>query len=152
MAELPVGRRAICIVAAQRLLVVRALVAEHGAIALQLWRVVADKAVPVVMAQLVAEMAEQGAVILAELRAHLLALRRIRLGDVERDQAIVMAGQDMLAAWPLTRHVGQEIEGDADLFGKGRLSARRKVRKPVANRRRASLQPRPGSSACGCPR
>ena len=60
-------------------------------------------------------MTEQRAVVLAHLRAHLLALGGIRLGDVERDQAVVVAGQDMLAARPDAARIGKEIEGEADL-------------------------------------
>ena len=70
------------------------------------------------MAELVAEMTEQRAVVLAHLHAHLLALGRIRLGDIERDQAVVVAGQDMFAARPDAARIGEEIEGEPDLVAR----------------------------------
>ncbi len=83
--------------ASQRLVVVGALVAEQRVKALQPGGVVADQPVPIIVAELVAEMAEQRAVVLAHLGAHLLALGGIGLGDVERDQPVVVAGQHALA-------------------------------------------------------
>ena len=80
------------------------------------------------MAELVAEMAEQRAVVLAHLGAHLLALGGIGLGDVERDQAVVMAGQHMLAGRRATQQrIGEEIEGDANLVAGVGLGADRQA-------------------------
>ena len=63
-------------------------------------------------------MAEQRAVVLAHLSAHLLALGGVGFGDVERDQPVVMAGEDMLAARPDLRRVGEEVEGQSGLVGR----------------------------------
>ena len=60
-------------------------------------------------------MTEQRSVVLAHLNAHLLALGGIRLGDVERDQPVVMAGEDMLAARRDAARIGKEIEREANL-------------------------------------
>ena len=68
-----------------------------------------------------AEMPEQRPVVLAHLRAHLLALGGVRLGDVERDQSVVVTGQDMLAARSGTVRVGEEIEGQSHLVAGIRL-------------------------------
>ena len=97
MVLLPVGRRAIGMVGLQRLLVIGALVAEQCAEGGKPLRVVADQAVPVIVAELMAEMAEQRAIVLAHLDAPSFALGRVRLGDIECDQAVVMAGQDARA-------------------------------------------------------
>ena len=59
-------------------------------------------------------MTEQRSVVLPHLNAHLLALGGIRLGDVERDQAVVMAGEDMLAARRDAARIGKEIEREAN--------------------------------------
>ena len=60
--------------APQRLVIVGALIAEECVESLQPGRSVADQAIPVIVAEFVAEMAEKRAVILAHLGAHLLAL------------------------------------------------------------------------------
>ncbi len=102
--------------APQRLVIVGALVAEKLMEALKAAGIVADQPIPVVVAELVAEMAEQRAVVLAHLGTHLLAFGGIGLGDVERDQAVVVAGQHMLARGRVAQQrIGEEIEGDADL-------------------------------------
>ncbi len=91
--------------------------------------IVADQPVPVIVAELVAEMAEQRAVVLAHLDAHLFSLGGIGLGDVERDQAVVVAGQHMLAGRRAAdQRIGEEIEGDADLVAGVRLWADRQAK------------------------
>ena len=55
-----------------------------------------DQPRPVVVADLVAEMTEDRPVGLAEVHAHLLPEGVVRLGDVEGDDAIVVAGEDLL--------------------------------------------------------
>ncbi|OWK18666.1 hypothetical protein AJ88_00455 [Mesorhizobium amorphae CCBAU 01583] len=67
------------------------------------------------MAELVAEMAEQRAVILAHFDAPSFTFGGVRLGDVERDQAVVVAGQDALAAGAAADRIGKEVEGKAGL-------------------------------------
>ena len=70
---LPIRRRAFGIVLLQRLGVILPLVAEHGAEAVQL-PAVAHQNVPVIMPDLVAEMAEQRAIGLVHRGAAVLAL------------------------------------------------------------------------------
>ena len=74
-----------------------------------------DQPVPVVVADLVAEMAEQRAVGLAHLGAPLFALGVVGLGDIERDQALVVAGQDAFATRPAADRIGEEVESKANL-------------------------------------
>jgi hypothetical protein len=61
------------------------------------------------VADLVAEVAEDRSVRLAELFAHLLAVGVIGLGEVERDHAAGVTGGDRLGA------AGQQLEGQAAL-------------------------------------
>ena len=104
----PVGRRAAVVVAAQRRRVVGPLVAEELAEAVEPRRRV-DQQVPVVVADLVAEMADQRAVGLAHLGADALAHGVLGLLGVERDHAHLVAGHHVRAA----RHVAEEVESQA---------------------------------------
>ena len=54
------------------------------------------QAIPVVVRDLVAEMTEQGAVGLAHLPPHALAFGIVGLGQVDGDEAVVMAGHHRL--------------------------------------------------------
>ena len=73
------------------------------------------QAIPVVVRDLVAEMTEQGAVGLAHLPPHALAFGIVGLGQVDGDEAVVVAGHHRLgrravgrrAVW---RRSGQKIE------------------------------------------
>ena len=71
--------------------VVVPLVAEKGAKRL-LASGRCDQDVPVEVSALVAEMAEEGAIRLAELLTLALALDGVRLGDVDGDDAVEVAG------------------------------------------------------------
>jgi hypothetical protein len=106
---LPVLSRAIGIVPLQGLSVILALVPEHLAEALNAG-IIANQDVPIVMADLMPEVPEQRAIGLAHARAPSLPLGIVRLRDVDRNQAIVMSGQD---GWPiggLFGWVGQKVE------------------------------------------
>ena len=104
----PVGRRALVVVPLQRGAVVGALVAEQRAEVLEPGRG-QHQQVPVVVADLVAEVAHQRAVGLAHLGADALAHRVLGLLGIEGDDAGVVPGHHVRAA----RHVAQEIEGQA---------------------------------------
>ncbi|KAF1057161.1 MAG: hypothetical protein GAK39_06368 [Variovorax sp.] len=104
----PVGRRALVVVLLQRGAVVGALVAEQRAEVLEPGRG-PHQQVPVVVADLVAEVAHQRAVGLAHLGADALAHRVLGLLGIEGDDAGVVAGHHVRAA----RHVAQEVEGQA---------------------------------------
>ena len=93
---------------------------------------VPDQPVPVVVADLVAQVAEHRAVRLAHLLAHVFAERRIRLGDVERDDAFVVAGHDGLAVGAL-----QELERHA--FVRPFLARRKRQIELVQRVEKASL-------------
>ena len=69
--------------------------------------------VPVVMADLVTEMAEQGAVGLAHGVAAPLAFRVVRFGDVDGDQAVVVTGQDVRGVRSRLVRVGKKLEGQS---------------------------------------
>ena len=73
------------------------LVAEEGSKRVQVIGV-EDEASPVVVADLVAEVAEHGAIRLPELLTDELAMRVIRLGEVEGDDAGVVSGDHVLTA------------------------------------------------------
>ena len=81
----------------------RALVAEQLAEALRASCVSRDQPVPVVVADLVAQVAEHGAIALAHLLAHVLAKREVGLVDVERDDAVVVAGHHGLVLGALEK-------------------------------------------------
>ena len=104
----PVGSRPLFVVHAQRVHVVGALVAEEFAEIEQPLRRV-DQPVPVVVADLVAEMTHQRAVRLAHLGADLLAHHVLGLGGVQGDHAGLVAGDDGRSAG----HVVEEVEGQA---------------------------------------
>ena len=92
----PVRRRALLVVTLHGLVVVLAVVTEQLAERLE-GTAIPDQPVPVVVADLVTQMAEHRAIGLAHLLAHVLAERGIRLGDVQRDDAFVVPGHDGLA-------------------------------------------------------
>jgi len=108
----PVGRRAVGIVLLQRGAVVLALVAEQLAEGAQPFARL-DQQLPVVMTGLMAQMAEQRAVGLAEVAAALLTARVVGLGGVKRDDAIGMAGDDGRP----TGQRQQQVEGQAQPIG-----------------------------------
>ena len=64
---------------------------------------------PVVVADLVAEVAEHGAVGLAELVADPLAVGVVGLGQVDGDEAVLVAGGHVVEP------TGQQVEGEAVL-------------------------------------
>ncbi len=74
VAGLPVRWRAIPVMTLQGILVVHRFVAEDISEALQPAGIVANQPVPVIVAELVAEMAEQGAIVLAHFGSQFLAL------------------------------------------------------------------------------
>ena len=115
----PVGRRALVVVALQRLAIVRPLVAEDGAIGVLLARV-AHEAIPVVVAHLVTHVADQGPVGLAHLRAPALAFGIVALGDVDGDQPVGVARQHWRHGAVGVLLVGEKVEAEAVLGVLGR--------------------------------
>ncbi len=102
----PVRGRALLVVALHRLVVVERVVAEELAKCAE-QVAVPDQPVPVVVADLMPQVAEHGAIGLAHLLAHVFAKRRVGLGDVERDDAFIVAGHHGLvigAAQEMERH------------------------------------------------
>ena len=95
VALLPVGRRALRVVAVHRLRVVLALVAEQRAERVARAGLV-DQDRLVVVAELVADVADHRAVRLAELGAALRADRVVGLREVDRDDAVGVPGHDRL--------------------------------------------------------
>ncbi len=69
-----------------------------------------DQPVKVVMADLVAEMAEQRAVRLVHRHSQLLAVHIVTLGEVKRDHPVVMAGEHLL------EFTGEQVERQAVLM------------------------------------
>ena len=106
---LPIRRRPVGVMALQRRAVVLALVAEQLPERLDVGRI-AHQAVPVVVRDLVAEMAEQRAVGLAHLPPHALALGIVGLGEVDGDEAVVVAGHHRLGRRAVRRQLRQEVE------------------------------------------
>ena len=92
--------------------VVPGLVAERGAESLDP-AAVAHQHVPVVMPDLVAEMAEQGAVGLVHARTAPLEFGRIGFGERDRHHAVVVARHHLRPG--VLRRIGQEFEGEAVL-------------------------------------
>ncbi len=78
-----------------RLLVVGGVVAKHGAKRFEPAAAL-DEAIPVVVTDLVSEVAEHRAVGLAHLLTSAFAEGVGRLGDIDGDQAVVMTGEHFL--------------------------------------------------------
>ena len=117
----PIGHRAGFIVTLERIAVVFALVAEQRAVAVDPFGI-GHQAVEIIVAAFMAEVTQQRAVAFMHLFARALALGRIGFGDVQGDQAIVVAGHHALV-----RHaVFQELEGQAR-FGLGFFRGRGQV-------------------------
>src|SRR5580658_8875361 len=91
----------------ERLTVVLRVVAEHGPAGLEL-APVPHEYVPVMMADLVAEMAKHAAIRLVQLRPATLALGAIGLRQRDRHDALVVTGHDLDAR--TLRRVGQKLE------------------------------------------
>ena len=70
------------------------------------------------MTELVAKMAEQRAVGLAHLRPQFFAFGRVGFRDIQRDQPVVMAGENMFAAGSDLGRVGEEVERQSGLVGR----------------------------------
>src|ERR1700732_1241315 len=88
----PTSRWSCRIVPIQRLSIVRALVAEKLAEGVAP-RAAGNQNVPEIVSNLVTEMTQQGAVRLLLQGALLLAMNVIRLGNVDGDQSVVVAGE-----------------------------------------------------------
>ena len=75
-----------------------------------------DEAFPVVVADLVAEVAEHGAIRLPELLTDELAMRVVRLGEVEGDDAGIVSGDHVLTArrQQLERHAVLSVDRAVD--------------------------------------
>ena len=95
-ALLPVRRRALAVVALQRLGVVLLIVAKFCPAGLE-HAAVAHENIPIVVADLVPEMAKGRAIGLVQLRAALLAFSRVRFYQRNRHRAIVVASHDFRA-------------------------------------------------------
>ena len=89
----PVGGSALRVILLERGHIVPPLVAEDAAEFIEMRRV-GDQPVPIIMPDLVAEMAEQRAIGLAHLIAAALALCVVGFGQIDRDDAVGMAGHD----------------------------------------------------------
>jgi hypothetical protein len=90
---LPILRRPVGVVAPERLVIVRSLVSEELAETLgELFST--DEAIPVVVTDLVAEVTEQRAVRLTHHQADSFAHDVVGLGDIKRDQPLVVAGEN----------------------------------------------------------
>jgi hypothetical protein len=93
----------------ERRLVISPLVAEQLPESLERGGAV-DQQRPVVVPDLVPEMTEHGSVGLSELRAPPLALSIVRLAQVDRDDAIAVAGHD----WAVAAREQVELQRSAD--------------------------------------
>ena len=145
VALLPAGRRAVLVVPLAAPPGSRSLSSPKTARARLDLAAVAHQHVPVVVADLVAQVAEQRPVGLAELQPPPLALGGIGLGDVDGDQPVVVAGHHRLARVG----VGEEVEGEA--FGRVLLLAReRQAEAASAHRSAGAWPPRAPASARGC--
>ena len=103
---LPARRRTLGVVAVDGRLVVGGLVAEQLAHP-RAGVVVGDEQRLVVVTDLVAEVAEQGAVRLGHLDAHALTVGVVALGEVERDHPVDVTDGDVLG------DAGQQVERQA---------------------------------------
>ena len=133
VAELPVRRRPVFVVPLQAVAVVERLVAEQRTTGFEPVAV-GNQAVPVVMSDLVPQMADQGAIRLVHVGARAFAMHIVGLDDVERDQAVVVAGHHRRAA------VGcaQEVEHQA-VFGVLRFARSHRQAQHQQRRHQASL-------------
>ena len=98
--------------------IILALVAEQCAVAVDPW-CIGNQAVEIIVAALVAEVTQQRAVTFVHLFARALALGRIGFGNVESDEAIVVAGHHALVG----HAVFEELECQAGVglgFFRGR--------------------------------
>ena len=93
-AGLPARRRALVVITSQGLVITLAFVAEQLACCSAL--VVVKNEAVVVVAGLMAKVAEQGPVRFVDKHAHLFAVDLVRLGRVDRDDALGMPDTDML--------------------------------------------------------
>jgi hypothetical protein len=91
-------------VAIHRVLIVGIRIAEQPAELAQVIRRRPDQAVEEVVADLVPEVSQQSPVRLVHLDAHLFAVHIVALGEVNGDEAVVVAGKDTLG------RAGQQIE------------------------------------------
>ena len=96
--------------ALERGFVVLAIVAEHRAELLEP-AAVANQNVPIVMADLVAEMAEQTAIGLGQFRPALLHLGAVGFGERDRHHAVVVSGHHPGAG--RMGRIGEELEHQA---------------------------------------
>src|ERR1700676_530928 len=94
-ARLPTWQRTFIIVSLERLAIILAFIAEDFSEFAQPSSVT-YQAVPEIMADLVTEMAEKGAVAFTHFLAPLFALGAIRFRERQRDQPIVVSGNDMV--------------------------------------------------------
>src|ERR1700685_1285703 len=92
MRVLPILGRSRAVVMTQRLGVIRTLVTEEATKFFQP-RAAAHESVPVIVSDLVAEMAEQGAIGLVLSDTLTLSFDVIGLIDVERNEAVVVTGE-----------------------------------------------------------
>ena len=86
-------------------LIVGVRIAEQFVEPLQVSRIRADEAIEVVVADLVAEVAEQRAVRLVHLDPQLLAVHVVTLGEIEGDQPVLVTGEHLLGG------AGEQVEG-----------------------------------------
>ena len=105
---LPVARRPLLIVTLERLTVVEAVITEHRTAGLKLVAV-PNQNVPVVMTDLVPEMAQQRSIWLTHGNPTSFALSIFRLLECDRNLAFVVAGEDLRTS--ARRWIGEEFKG-----------------------------------------
>src|SRR5215207_10316729 len=107
----PIHGWALCVMLPQRRTVILALVAKNQPEAFQAL-VASDQHVPVVMSDLMPEVAEQRPIGLAHGLAPALPLGVVGLSDVDGDQAVVVARQDGRRQRRPFGRIGQKVEGE----------------------------------------
>ena len=129
----PIRRRALLVVALERRVVVLRIVAERRATLFEL-AAVAHQNIPIMVSDLVPEMAEQAAIGLGQFRAALLDLGAVGFRERDRHHAVVVPGHHF-GAGRLGR-IGQEFERQTvgGILGAGlerQLPAKQAVEQPV---------------------
>src|ERR1700723_3259549 len=118
---LPAGRRPFRIVPIQCLLVAGPFVAEKLAEGLQT-ATAGNQAIPEIMSDFVAKMAQQSAIRLLLQGALLLAMDIVRLGDVDGNQSVVVTGEHALgiAAVPVLEKLERQPRTPVSVLGRNR--------------------------------
>ncbi len=122
----PVGDRTVLVVPLECVAIILALVAEQRAVAVDPW-CIGNQAVEIIVAALVTEVTQQRAITFVHLFARALALGRIGFGDVQRDQAIVVAGHHALVGHAIFEELECQAGIRLDFFrGRGQVQLRQR--------------------------